>query len=348
MSYLLNTWYVAAWDHEVILEKPLARKILDEELVFFRGIDGSPKAIHNRCPHRFAPLSKGCVKGNNIQCAYHGLEFDGNGKCVLNPHGKGNIPSQAKVKAYSVVERFSIIWIWMGDIDKADPDKIPDYSQSLDPEKRYIAKDYLHARANYQLETDNIMDLSHIEFLHPGSLGSDAIKQADTEVTQEGNTVYSNRLTKNERLHESLEKRYNIPEGQLVDRWLDVRWDPPANMELWVGIAPSGTENPRQVGKRIPFNHFFTPETNKTAHYWFSTSYPRRMGDEGLRRANEDIKYLRGPFETEDLPMLEAQQNLMGDSDFWSLKPILLAGDAAAVRARRVLDQLIKDEQNIN
>jgi vanillate O-demethylase monooxygenase subunit len=116
-------------------------------------------------------------------------------------------------------------------------------------------------------------------------------------------------------------------------------------MELWVGIAPAGTPEPRKVGKRIPFNHFFTPETEKTAHYWFATSYPRRMGEEGERRANEDIKYLRGPFEAEDLPMLEAQQKLMGDADFWSLKPILLPGDAAAVRARRVLDQLIKQEQ---
>jgi hypothetical protein len=116
-----------------------------------------------------------------------------------------------------------------------DPEAIIDYSQSLDPAKRFVAKDYLHARANYQLETDNIMDLSHIEFLHPGSLGSDAVNQAATEVIQEGNTVFSNRLTQNERLHESLEQRYNIPEGQKVDRWLDVRWDPPANMELWVG-----------------------------------------------------------------------------------------------------------------
>lgn len=344
MSYLRNTWYVAAWDHEVGDETPLARRILDEALVLFRDSTGTPQAIGDRCPHRFAPLSKGCVKGNSVQCVYHGLEFDGTGQCTRNPHGKGNIPTQAKVKSYPVVERHSIVWIWMGDPAKADPGTIVDYSQSLDPQKRFVAKDYLHARANYQLETDNIMDLSHIEFLHPGSLGSDAVNQAITEVVQEGSTVFSNRLTQNERLHESLEQRYNIPEGQKVDRWLDVRWDPPANMELWVGIAPAGTHEPRKVGKRIPFNHFFTPETEKTAHYWFATSYPRRMGEEGERRAHEDIKYLRGPFESEDLPMLEAQQKLMGDEEFWSLKPILLPGDAAAVRARRVLDLLIKQE----
>jgi phenylpropionate dioxygenase-like ring-hydroxylating dioxygenase large terminal subunit len=345
MSYFRNTWYVAAWDHEVNNEKPLARKILEELLVLFRDSEGTPQAIADRCPHRFAPLSRGCIKDNSIQCAYHGLKFDGTGQCIHNPHGEGKISTQAKVKSYPVIERHSIVWIWMGDPAKADPNTIIDYSQSLDAEKRFVAKDYLHVRANYQLETDNIMDLSHIQFLHPGSLGSDAVNQAITEVVQEGNTVFSNRLTQNERLHEDLEQRYNIPKGQKVDRWLDVRWDPPANMELWVGVAPAGTPEPRKVGKRIPFNHFFTPETANTAHYWFATSYPRRMGEEGERRANEDIKYLRGPFEAEDLPMLEAQQKQMGEADFWSLKPILLPGDAAAVRARRVLDKLTKQEQ---
>lgn len=343
MGFLRNVWYVAAWDHEINADKPFKRMILNEPLVFFRDSNNQPQALYDRCPHRFAPLSKGCVKGDSIQCAYHGLEYNGKGACTKNPYSD-KIPAQAKVKAYPMIERHSIVWIWMGDLDKVNPDLIPDYGQSLNPEKRFVAKDYLHARAHYQLETDNIMDLSHIEFLHPGSLGSDAVKDADTEVIQEGNTVFSNRLTKAERLHETLEKTYGIPEGQLVDRWLDVRWDPPANMELWVGIAPTGTENPRKEGKRIPFNHFFTPETEKTTHYWFSTSYPRWMGEDGEKRALHDIKYLRGPFEAEDLPMLEGQQNAMGDEDFWSLKPILLAGDAAAVRARRVMDQLVKLE----
>ena len=345
MTYLKNTWYVAAWDDEVPPGLILARTYLDEPVILFRDSQGRPQAIGDRCPHRFAPLSKGCVKGDAVQCVYHGLKFDGSGKCTHNPHGNGNIPSQAKVRAYPMIERHSILWIWMGDPDKADGDLIPDYSQSLSPEKRFVGKDYLHARANYQLETDNIMDLSHIEFLHPGSLGSEAVSRAKTEVKQVGNTVYSNRLTRDERLHESLEERYNVTAGEQVDRWLDVRWDPPANMELWVGIAPTGADDPRKVGKRIPFNHFFTPETEKTAHYWFSTSYPRRMGEEGERRAREDVKYLRGPFESEDLPMLEAQQKAMGDAEFWSLKPILLPGDAAAVRARRVMDALIKEEQ---
>lgn len=343
MAFLRNTWYVAAWDNEVPADRPLRRVLLNEPVVLFRDAAGTVQALFDRCPHRFAPLSMGRIVGDRIQCAYHGLEFDGRGACGRNPHGNGAIPRTAQVRAYPVVERHSLVWIWMGDPALADPEAIPVF-RSLDASKRHVAKDYLLARAHYQLEVDNILDLSHIEFLHPGTLGSDAVNQSQTEVVQQGNTVYSNRLTRNERLMPSLEARYGVPAGQRVDRWLDVRWDAPGVMELWVGYAPAGHADPRKAGKAIPFQHLFTPQTETTAHYWFGTSYPLWMGDEARQRAESDIRYLRQPFETEDLPMLEAQQQTMGGASFWDLKPILLPGDAAAVRARRVLDALIRNE----
>ena len=345
MPYLRNIWYVAAWDHEVPVDQTFARTLLGEAVVLFRNEHGEVQALQDRCPHRFAPLSMGKVVNGVVQCAYHGLEFNGAGACHKNPHGDGRIPRGATVRAYPVVERYSMIWIWMGDPEKADAETIPDF-RSMDPETRWVGKDYLLAKAEYQLETDNILDLSHIEFLHPGSLGSDAVKGAESDVVQEGNTVFSRRLTRNERLHPSLEQRYGIPEGSVMDRWLDTRWNAPAVMELWVGVAPAGSPDPRSVGKQTPFIHLFTPETATTTHYWFGTSYPKRMGESGRVRAESDVQYLRGPFEAEDLPMLEAQQRSMGDKDFWDMKPILLAGDAAAVRARRVLKSLIDAEQN--
>jgi vanillate O-demethylase monooxygenase subunit len=345
MHFLKNAWYPAAWDTEVPPGKPFPRTLLGERVVFYRDSVGKAHALTDRCPHRFLPLSKGTVVGDRLRCGYHGLEFDCSGACARNPQGDGSIPKAAKVRAFPLQERYSMLWIWMGEPTRADDAVIPDFSASMDPVKRFVGKDYLLARAHYQLETDNIMDLSHIEYLHPGSLGSDAIKNAQAEVVQDGSTVYSRRLTRSERLPEALESGYGIPAGQLVDRWLDVRWNAPASMELWVGVAPAGESDPRATGKRIPFVHLFTPETEKTTHYWFSTSYPRRMGEEGERRTAADMTFLRAPFETEDLPVLEAQQVSMGDAEFWSLKPVLLAGDAAAVRARRLLDNMVKAEQ---
>ncbi|MPV66792.1 aromatic ring-hydroxylating dioxygenase subunit alpha [Burkholderia sp. BE17] len=343
-TFLRNVWYVAAWGHEVPANRPLARTILGERLVLFRNDTGEPQALFDQCPHRFAPLSRGTVVDGCLRCPYHGLEFRGDGSCSRNPHGDGAIPKAARVRGYPVVERWSVLWIWMGEPGQADPALIPEF-RSMDPETRWVGKDYLLARAEYQLETDNILDLSHIEFLHPGTLGSDAVKQGQTDVQQEGNTVFSRRLTRNEIVTPSLARRYGIPEDQPVDRWLDTRWNAPAVMELWVGVAPAGSPDPRAVGKQVPFIHLFTPETASTTHYWFATSYPRRMGEEGRRRAESDVQYLREPFENEDLPMLEAQQAAIGDRDFWSMKPILLPSDAAAVRVRRVLAAMLKAEQ---
>jgi vanillate O-demethylase monooxygenase subunit len=133
-----------------------------------------------------------------------------------------------------------------------------------------------------------------------------------------------------------------IVPGTPADRWLYVRWNAPANMALFAGAVPSG--QPFDQGRETPTAHCFTPETESTTHYWFSICFPRSMGEAGARAAADNIAYIRAPFEAEDLPMLEAQQNAVGNVDLLSLKPVLLAGDAGAVHARRTLERLISEE----
>ncbi len=344
MRALREAWTMAGWAEELPATGLLARRFLDEPVVLFRGTDGQPVALADRCPHRSLPLSRGTHTNGTVRCAYHGLAFDGGGRCVHNPHGDGAIPPGAQVRRYPVLERFGALWIWMGSPERADPAVLPDLGASLDPATRIVGKDYLLARAHYQLEIDNILDLSHIVFLHGDTLGSDAVRRAETQVLQKGRTVHSLRLTRGELVAPALAEAYGIPVDQPVDRWLDVRYEVPGQLELWSGWAPAGREDPRRAGRALPFVHLFTPETATTTHYWFATSYPRRMGAEGVRRAQRDMAFLRGPFEREDLPVLEAQQQAMGDREFWSLQPVLLPGDAAAVRARRLLDALIDAE----
>ncbi|MES2260898.1 MAG: aromatic ring-hydroxylating dioxygenase subunit alpha [Pseudomonadota bacterium] len=341
MAFLRNAWYPAAWDNEVKHDALFQRTLLNESILFFRE-DGVPQAISNRCPHRFAPLHMGKRVEGGVQCPYHGLQFNGQGKCIHNPHGDGAIPKAAAVRSYPVIERYSMLWIWMGEEAKADAALIPDFS-CMDPEHFNVGKRYLHAKANYVLETDNIMDLSHIEYLHPGTLGSDAVKQAVTSVEQQGNTIVSRRQTTAERMPDYLYQAMGFPHGELVDRWIDVRWDAPASMLLDAGaVATGGT---RAEGKSFPLPHLFAPETEKTTHYWFGFGMPKAMGEEGAQFAQQQIDGLAVPFTNEDLPMLEAQQQMMGDATLWELKPVLLPGDAGAVRARRQLDQMIAGER---
>jgi phenylpropionate dioxygenase-like ring-hydroxylating dioxygenase large terminal subunit len=343
MAFLRNAWYPAGWDYEVERDKLFNRTLLNENILFFRDSHGIAQAVSDRCPHRFAPLHMGTLTGDSVRCAYHGLEFNGRGECVHNPYGDGKIPKAAKVRAYPLVERYSMLWIWMGAPELATPDTIPVF-EALDLNKFYVGRDYLHARANYVLETDNIMDLSHIEYLHPSTLGSSSVKEAITVVEQDGNTVWSKRLIQREVMPDFLYDVFDYPNGTLVDRWLDVRWDAPATLLLDVGATPTGKS--REEGSPVPTVHFFTPETETTTHYWFSISFPTHLAEVGEKKASLYIQGLRVPFETEDLPMLEAQQKSMGDESFWDLKPILLIGDAGAIRARRILDKLILEEQS--
>lgn len=344
MAYLRNTWYVAAWDEEIKPNALFSRRLLDEPLVFFREQSGRVRALADRCPHRFAPLSKGVLCADAVRCPYHGLEFDGTGQCTRNPHDNGAIPKAAQVQSYPVVEKYSVIWVWVGDVALADEALIPDFS-CMDPEHWYVAKRYLHARANYVLEADNILDLSHIQYLHPTTLGSDDVSSAITQVDQEGDTVWSYRQTVNEIMPAFLYDAMGIPADMPVDRWTDVRWNAPANMLLLAGAVPTGL--PRTEGRETALPHLFTPETQTTTHYWFSFPISRAMGEMGRQIAERQASALAIPFTTEDLPMLEAQQLAMGNSDFWALKPILLASDAGAIRARRVLDGLIAREGEV-
>ena len=84
MTFLRNQWYCAGFSDD-LKEAPVAVKILGEPIVLYRASGGKAVALQDRCPHRFAPLSKGRICGANIECPYHGLEFGADGHCTKNP-----------------------------------------------------------------------------------------------------------------------------------------------------------------------------------------------------------------------------------------------------------------------
>jgi len=342
MSYLRNTWYVIAWDDEVVAGALFHRRALGEDILLVRDADGVVHALRNRCPHRFAPLHLGRLDGGIIECAYHGLRFDLDGRCVHNPHGDGAIPPNAMAKAYPIVAKQLLLWIWMGDPDRANQSRIPDFI-GLDPEFYAINRGYMFTPANYELMTDNILDLGHIEFLHQGLLGSEAVRRGETEVRQDGDIVFSNRLVRNEILPPALEALYEAG-GRPVDRWLDVVWHAPANMHLTVGVTAAGA--PERIGREAPGVHLMTPETETTTHYFWANARDFRRDDAELHRALDEG--LRFAFEHQDKPMIEAVGISMDGEEFWDLRPVILACDAGGVRARRILRKLINAEQATN
>jgi vanillate O-demethylase monooxygenase subunit len=341
MRILKNAWYPIAWQSEIDDKKLLARSIANTPLVLFRDEQGRVTALEDICPHRAAPLSMGKLENCTLRCPYHGLRFNAEGECVENP--QGNISKRAKVSRFSTTEKYAAVWVWMGDETKADPGLIPEFN-FMNEDEFYIGKGYMKMGAHYELESDNILDLSHIEFLHP-IFSSPAVSAAPSRHEEKGETVWSRRMIENDTdVPQFLKNAFQLAHANSIDRWLNVRWNPPALMALWSGAVESG--QPVDVSTEVPNVHWFTPESETETHYFFSISFPKSLGPHMKEVAERDIKTIGKVFEDEDRPMLEAQQKRLGKVPINEKIKVFMPGDAAAVCARRILDGLIKKEED--
>ncbi|CAN0228143.1 unnamed protein product [Phaeothamnion confervicola] len=342
--FVRNTWYVAAWAEEVAEEKIIGRTIMDEPVAIYRKADGSIAAVQDRCPHRFAPLSLGrVVHGDKLQCLYHGLEFDSTGACTHNPHTPGNIPSRAKVKSYTVVEKHKAIWIWMGD---ATPDtaSIPDFSVLDNVHELHTTKrDQMVIKANYELVVDNLLDLSHTCYLHEGILGNADTVESEITIEHDGDDVIAGRHATNCTAPGMWSMQWPDHPPR-VDKFSRIRWMAPSTLRLFVGICEPG--QPFETGAGYHAIHLLTPENDRSTHYFFTAvRFGVRSSDEKLNREIQDkiAKMRRFAFEEQDAPVIEAQQRRI-DASPAALDPISLSIDVGPVRYKRVLEKMLAAE----
>lgn len=337
--FLRNHWYVAASEAE-IGRKPLARTIMNEPIVFYRKEDGSPVAFEDRCAHRHLPLSMGKLVGDKLQCYYHGLQFGPDGRCVRIP-GQDQIPPNAKVRTYPVVERYKWLWIWMGDPALADPEKIADFHWLDDP--NWGAKSsYLHVEANWQLVVDNLMDLTHLAFVHETTIGNSALAEhATVKVTRAPNNVVVTRWIIDQDPPPTFKKVGGFTGN--VDRWQIVDFVPPAFLRLDVGATPTGTGAPE--GKRVNGINMrnlnaITPETETTSHYFWGQAHDFDIRNE--ETTEKIFKQIETAF-LEDVAVFSAQQrnlNLVKNPP-----QVDINADTGVIQARRVNERLFAEEQ---
>src|SRR5215469_5609394 len=114
-NYPYNCWWVAALTHEVG-RSLLARWLLDTPVLLYRTEAGTVVALEDRCPHRLAPLSRGALQGDEVECGYHGFRFGPNGKCSRVP--TMSAPPPIRVESYPVRESGPFVWIYLGDRDR--------------------------------------------------------------------------------------------------------------------------------------------------------------------------------------------------------------------------------------
>ncbi|MBL8342624.1 MAG: aromatic ring-hydroxylating dioxygenase subunit alpha [Rubrivivax sp.] len=336
--FIRNAWYVAATSQE-LADKPLARTLLGEKVVLFRGTDGAPTALEDRCCHRLAPLSLGDVEAGGIRCRYHGMKFDTRGQCIEIP-GQDSIAPGMCVRAFQVVERHGFCWIWMGRPDLANADDIVDVHWNRAPEWP-TASGYIHYKANYQLIADNLLDFSHLTFVHRTTLANAALVDARPEITAFDRGIRLNRLIvacDPSPLHGMAGKFTGK-----VDFWTRQVWWLPSIFENWAGSVPTGgTGEAHERAGGLHLRHFslLTPETAQSTHYFWVQPCQFPHNEPGM------IEKVGKGIDTafaEDRWMIEAQQVVMNDSP--DVKPKAIRADAALGRVRFMIDRLLEQER---
>jgi vanillate O-demethylase monooxygenase subunit len=353
--WLRDCWYVIAWDHEIPpAHSPelFHRTALGEPILVFRLADGRLAALEDRCCHRLAPLSQGRREGDCVRCGYHGLMFNSAGACTEAP-GIAIVPDKARVKTYPVAVKNKWVFVWMGDPALADEALLPDNFSNDHPDWQN-KPGYLHYDTPYLLICDNLLDFSHLSYVHAGTLGgSPQIAQAvpaiektlDAHGAQNGIKV--TRRVPNVPAPPFYQRFRQFDEP--LDRWFIYDFQLPGTLLMHSGGRPVG-DAPADLRRAVQLHscQTLTPETETSTHYFFQQShYLRKEGGGGLDEAaaaavtDSIFNSLQGAF-NEDRDMIRAQHANIRLNPSAPMLP--LAMDSALMQFRRLLASRLQTE----
>ena len=336
--FLKNAWYVAANDHEVGRHLH-ATRILGEDIVLYRTLDGRISALEDACPHRKLPLSMGRLLDDTVECGYHGLVFDCSGSCVRAP-GLAHAPARAVVRSYPSVERYGLVWIWMGETEKADPSTIMQVEHWGDPAWGVNRGDAMTVRCNYQYLTDNLLDPSHVSWVHQTSFGNAAMigEPLHTQVNEDG--VVVSRWMRDVEVAPFYAKFVKFAGNCDRKQHYEVRV--PSHALIKAIFTPAGTGTDTEPFHSDAFlmdsYNFLTPvDESTTRYYWFQMRNFSPDDEAVSRQFAEDVRHAF----SEDRAVLEAVHAGMAKSPSKMNLPL----DAGPLRFRQKLQALIATEQ---
>ncbi|NYT70732.1 aromatic ring-hydroxylating dioxygenase subunit alpha [Pusillimonas noertemannii] len=337
-DYVLNTWYPIAWSRDISYELA-KRRIVGKDVVLYRSSTGQVAAHLDVCPHRMAPLSMGRLKGDSIECGYHGMTFDCSGACIRIP-GQRIVGSPA-VETYPTHENMGLVWIWMGDPAKADTSLVYDLPQYHDPAWSSAEGDALEIGCHYLNLCDNLCDPAHVSFVHLSTLGTPAGEDIPVQMKQTDDGLLTWRWINDSPAIPLFQKFGNFKTN--VDRWHYYHYTAPSIAVIDFGSAPTGTGAPegnRDDCIQIYACHFMTPvDENTTIDHWLHVK--------NFKADEETNKKLSAEFRlafSEDKTILEAiHQN---EQRSVNPAPVRLAIDASPIRMRKMVDEWIKSERS--
>jgi vanillate O-demethylase monooxygenase subunit len=340
MSYLRSAWYVAAWSDELSAEKPIAASILGEPVVLWRA-GGRVIALEDRCAHRLAPLSLGRCEGAKLRCMYHGFLYDADGRVTEIP-GQSVIPPNARARRYAAAEKHNWIWVWMGDPAAADESLIPPAVGYDDPDW-ILGKGQLDYAADAQLINDNLLEFSHLTYVHANSFGAGPVfAEERPRLTALPRGVRFERWIIDSR--GPVGRKSDEP----VDGWMTYDFLIPGILLMWSGSFRAGTAKACDFNKPdysqaisgVTFtSQAVTPTRHQQARYFFSWGPHRKHGDETLR---DLLMQTAARAFAEDKTMIEAQQQVINRTPNPQIIPT--AHDRGITLFTKLVSRLVREE----
>lgn len=339
-AFIRNTWYVAGRSEDFGQTlKP--RKLLGKSVVFYRKGDGTLVALEDACPHRKLPLSMGKIVGDTVVCGYHGLTFDGSGTCVAAPTQQDSVPKRARVASYPIIERYGFAWIWMGDANAADPALMLEVPNFDNPSWGKTARGSLTIACNYLWIVDNLLDPSHVAWVHVTSFAGGGTDDVPLQITEAADRLVVWRWISN-RPAPPYYARF-LPFGATCDRKQHYECRLPStalNMSIYTSAGSGGNDDalPADAFVNISYN-FMTPvDEDHSLYFWFQhrNSRPNDTAMSESMFAGATMAF------NEDKDVLEAVHLGMKTSK----SPHLNLGlDAGAMRFRKMVERQVAAEQ---
>jgi vanillate O-demethylase monooxygenase subunit len=338
--FLRNCWYVAGWSKEY--DRSLrAQTLLGESVVLYRLEDGSPAALEDACPHRKLPLSMGQLEGDTVVCGYHGLTFDCSGNCTDSPTQRGMTPRRAVVRSYPVVDRYNLLWIWMGDADKADPADIYEIENYDNPAWGCTDGGVLPIECNYLWVVDNLLDPSHVAWVHVTSFAGGGTDSAPLDMEKTDRGVIVSRWIYDQPASPYYKDLVRFPGN--CDRKQHYEMSVPAialNKSVYTPVGTGGPDAAMVDDTYINISYnFMTPvDENNTLYIWFQ----HRNTDPNDKAISEKMNAGAVMAFNEDKVVLEAVHKGM---DAMITSNIDLGLDLGAKTFRQKLQRMIEAEQ---